>query len=110
MQKWVFGRVAMSQVVPQLDSKSELPLEVVEQDAPMLTIGAICSLAVVGYKRFVGFLTDCQHFLVDLELNNDDLDVLREIQESNRGEKRSQLRLDSLSLTLHSCLQSRSIS
>jgi hypothetical protein len=36
-----FGRVVMSQVVP-------LPLEVVEQDARMLIIGAKCSLAVVG--------------------------------------------------------------
>ena len=47
--------------------------------------------------------------MVDLELNDDDLDLLREIEESNRGEQRSQLGVDSSSLTLHSRLQSRSI-
>ena len=57
----------------------------------------------------VGFLTDCKYPPVDLELNNDDLDVLHEIQESNRGKQRSQLGVDS-SLTHHSRLQSWSIS
>ena len=43
-----------------------------------------------GRGRFqnfiVGFLTDCEYPLVDLGLNNDDLDVLREMEEYNRGE------------------------
>ena len=33
----------------------------------------------------VGFLADCEYSLVGLELNNDDLDPLREVQESNSG-------------------------
>ena len=57
---------------------------------------------------FAGSLTDCEYSLVDLELNNDDLDVLREMQESNRGGQHSQFQVDSSSLTLHSHLQSRS--
>jgi hypothetical protein len=47
--------------------------------------------------------------MVDLELNDDDLDVLREIEESNRGEQRSQFGVDFSSLTLYSRLDSRSI-
>jgi len=43
-----------------------------------------------GRGRFqnfiVGLLTDSEYPLVDLALNNDDLDVLHEIEESNRGE------------------------
>jgi len=39
----------------------------------------------------VGFLTDCEYLPVDLELNNDDLDLLREIEESNRGEQHGSL-------------------
>ncbi len=46
-----------------------------------------------GRGRFqifiVGFLTDCEDPLIDLELNDDDLDVLREIEESNGGEQHS---------------------
>jgi hypothetical protein len=38
--------------------------------------------------------------MVDLDLNNDDLDFLREIQESNRGEQHSIFQLDS-SLLIH---------
>lgn len=47
--------------------------------------------------------------MVDLELNDDDLDVLCEIEESNRGEQRSQLEIDSSSLIRYSLLESRSI-
>jgi len=57
------------------------------------------------FQRFIGgFLTDCEYPLVDLELNDDDLDVLREIEESNKGEQHSRLRVDSSSLILHSGL------
>jgi hypothetical protein len=54
-------------------------------------------------------LIDTEYSLVDLELNDDDLDVLCEIEESNRGEQHSQLGVDSSSLTLHSHLESQSI-
>ena len=47
--------------------------------------------------------------LVDLELSEDDSDVLNEIQESNRGEQHSQLRVDSLSLTLPSRSHGQSV-
>ena len=57
----------------------------------------------------MGFLFDTEYSMVDLELNDDDLDVLREIEESNRGEQHSQLEIDTSSLTLHSRLESRSI-
>lgn len=56
-----------------------------------------------------GFLFDTEYSMVDLELNDDDLDVLFEIEESNRGEQRNRLEIDSSSLTLYSRLQSRSI-
>jgi len=39
------------------------------------------------FQNFIlGFLTYYEYPLVDLALDNDDLDVLREIEESNRGE------------------------
>jgi len=34
----------------------------------------------------VGFLVDTEYSMVDLELSDDDLDFLREVEESNRGE------------------------
>jgi hypothetical protein len=110
--RWVFGLVpTTSLVVPLLDRRGDPPLVVVEQDVRTLTIGAICSLAAVDSRFFftAGFLIDTEYSMVDLELNDDDLDVLREIEESNRGEQHSQPEIDSSSLTVHSRLESRSI-
>jgi hypothetical protein len=54
MQRWVFGFVPTTTlVVPLLDRKGDPPLVVVEYDAWMLTIGAICSLAVVSSSFFL---------------------------------------------------------
>ena len=39
------------------------------------------------------FLADREYLLADLELNDDDLDFLHEIQESNRGEHYSKFQL-----------------
>ena len=47
--------------------------------------------------------------MVDLELNDNDLDLLCEIEGSNRGEQHSRFGVNFLSLTLYSCLDSWSI-
>jgi len=91
----------MTPAVPLLD-RDELPLELevkVKKDAQTLNIGGICSLAVVGSEFYL--LRSCVliRALVDLELKDDDLDVLSDIKESNRGEQHNQLRVDSSSDT-----------
>jgi hypothetical protein len=54
----------------------------------MPTIGAICFLAVVSFSFYCGLLNDRDlPPLADLELNDDDLDLIREIEESNRGKR-----------------------
>jgi len=70
----------------------------------------LCLLALYafGTREFsffiVGFLTDNKSLLADFELNDDVLDFLQEIQESNRAEQHSQFWLESFLLALSSHL------
>ena len=108
---WVLPTRSLVLVVPLLDRRGNLPLMVVKQDMWTLTIGAICSLAMVGSSFFftVGFLFDIEYSMVDLELNDDDLDLLCEIEGLSRGEQHSQFGVDFLLLTVYSHLDSWSI-
>lgn len=71
-QRWVFALVLRASLV-------------VEQDARTLTTGAICFPAAVCSTPHCDPPTYWKYLLVDLELNDNDLGLLREIGESNRA-------------------------